>query len=392
VTPLPESDLAPDRNAGSAGHAGPAASDALEARADRGHRPDTSAAARQPGSGPGTSTRPKIDPDGVLAFEGRALGSVLRLFVDPGPSDAADDRGETDPPERLSARAWARVQDEMAAVDLALSRFREDSELTRLNRRAGTDAVVEVSWRMRTALAAMHRATRLTGGRFDASVLSDLERLGEHGAELAPAEGQRLDPAAESDGRARDARLERPSRVRVPAVPVDTGGIGKGLALRWAVARASEVEPGAALLVDAGGDVVAGGRGREGGWRVGIEDPGDPGGPPLAVVNVARGAIATSSVGVRNWTAPDGRRVHHLLDPRTGEPARTGLVAVTVAGPDPAWSEVWTKALFLAGRRGIGDEARARGFAAWWVDEDGRLGMTPAARLRCDWVAEERLG
>jgi FAD:protein FMN transferase len=391
VTPLCDWDLAPDRNAGSAGHAGPAAPDALEAGAGRAHRPDTPAAAGPPGSGAGTTAGPRIDPDGVLAFEGRALGSVLRLFVDPGPSHAADDRGKTDPPERLASRAWAWVQDEMAAVDLALSRFREDSELTRLNRRAGTGAVVEVSWRMRTALAAMHRAARLTGGRFDASVLTDLERLGEHGAELAPGESQELIPA-ESDGSPGDARVERPSRVRVPAVPVDTGGIGKGLALRWAVARASDVEPGAALLVDAGGDVVVGGRRREGGWRVGIEDPGDPAGPPLAVVNVARGAIATSSVGVRNWTSPDGRRVHHLLDPRTGESAQTGLVAVTLAGPDPAWSEVWTKALFLAGRRGIGDEARARGFAAWWVDEEGRLGMTPAARLLCDWVAEERLG
>ena len=81
--------------------------------------------------------------------------------------------------------------------------------------------------------------------------------------------------------------------------------------------------------------------------------------------------MATSSVGVRHWLAPDGRPVHHLLDPLTREPARTGLLAVTVAAADPAWTEVWTKALFLAGRRGIGDEARARDLAAWWVTERG---------------------
>ena len=107
---------------------------------------------------------------------------------------------------------------------------------------------------------------------------------------------------------------------------------------------------------------------------------------------VERGSVATSSVRVRNWIAPDGRPVHHLVDPRTGAAARTGLIAVTVATPDPAWSEVWSKALFLAGRGGIGPEARTRGLAAWWVDAGGHLGMTPEARLCSEWVAEARMG
>jgi thiamine biosynthesis lipoprotein len=356
------------------------------------------------------SETPRLDAEGVLAFDGRALGSSVHLFVDP--LDTSAIRADGHPTERAARDAWIAVCDELVAVDRALSRFRDDSELTEVNRLAGTGRVVEVSWRMRSALAAMDRARRLTAGRFDASVLRDLERLGEHGADLAlagaragedgrPGEvGQVVAPnlqgppseAAARRSVAATRRMERPSRVHVPPVPVDSGGIGKGLALRWAIARASAIDPGLAILLDAGGDVVAGGRPRTGGWRVGIEDPADPDGPPLVVVNLDRGAIATTSVGVRNWTAPDGRRVHHLLDPRTGEPARTGLIAVSVAGPDPAWAEVWTKALFLSGRSAIGDEARARGLAVWWVDEAGRLGMTPAARLQSEWVAEERLG
>ena len=62
------------------------------------------------------------------------------------------------------------------------------------------------------------------------------------------------------------------------------------------------------------------------------------------------------------------------------------IAAVTVAGPDPAWAEVWSKALFLAGRRGIGLEARRRGIAAWWVESDGASGMTPAARATTSWA------
>jgi len=133
---------------------------------------------------------------------------------------------------------------------------------------------------------------------------------------------------------------------------------------------------------------VAAGTGPERGrWQLGIEDP-DGGPVPLAVVAVTDLAVATSSTRVHRWTA-DGRSVHHLLDPRTGEPADAGLVAVTVAGPDPAWAETWSKVLFLGGREAIAAEARSRGFAAWWVGDDGSLEMTAAARALTIWVATE---
>ena len=158
----------------------------------------------------------------------------------------------------------------------------------------------------------------------------------------------------------------------------------------------AELPAGAGLLLEAGGDIVAAGTPPRAGWLVGIDDPAADhaadDAPPIAVVSMHGGAVATSSIAVRHWIGPDGMPVHHLIDPRTGEPARTGLISVTVAAPDPAWAEVWTKALFLAGRAAIGDEARARGLAAWWIDDRGRLGMTPAARVASAWVAEQRLG
>ena len=81
--------------------------------------------------------------------------------------------------------------------------------------------------------------------------------------------------------------------------------------------------------------------------------------------------------------------VHHLIDPRTGEPGGDGLRAVTVTADDPAWAEVWSKALFVEGQRDIGRLARARGLAAWWVGADGVLDMTPAARVRTMWTRQE---
>jgi thiamine biosynthesis lipoprotein len=171
--------------------------------------------------------------------------------------------------------------------------------------------------------------------------------------------------------------------------PVDTGGLGKGLALRWAATLASAaILSDGGLLLEAGGDVVATGRPPAGGWRIAIEDPHGSDRTPVAVVSLGTGAIATSSIRVRRWTDPTGRAVHHLIDPGSGQPADDSLAAVTVAGPDPAWAEIRSKSLFLAGAEAIGGEARALGLAAWWVDREGRVGMTPAGRLHAIWVAE----
>ena len=97
----------------------------------------------------------------------------------------------------------------------------------------------------------------------------------------------------------------------------------------------------------------------------------------------------TSSIAINHWKTADGRDVHHLVDPRTGEPGGDGIRSVTVAYRDPAWAEIWSKTLFLEGSRRIGSRARELGVAAWWVRSDGSLEMTPAARQQTAWLATE---
>lgn len=337
----------------------------------------------EPGSGSvsGAGSMPSAAPDSppaVHRFERRAMGSALRLTIVGAP------------PARAEA-AWRLVSDEFEAAEATMSRFRESSDLTALNRAAGSGRASAVDRRLVRALVAADRAGRLTGGRFDPRILADLERLGYRGADLGgiPATRSIVPRWLSLDPRASSAAVE---------CPADLGGIGKGLALRWAW-RALErsgvaaVETGtgasSGALLEAGGDLVAGGPAPGGGpWIVGVEDP--RGGPePLAAIAAPSGAVATSSVRVHRWRTDDDRPVHHLLDPRTGEPGGAGLLAVTVASPDPAWAEVWSKTLFLAGADGIVELARSRGLAAWWILDDGRLEMTAAARARTTWVAAE---
>ena len=285
-------------------------------------------------------------------------------------------------------RHWQAVVGEFEAAEAAMSRFRDTSELTALNRAAAATTVSYPSSRLRRALASADRAHRISDGRFDPRVLADLDRLGYRGAAL-DRQG-RPDPLddASADTRAFQGRLVgRSGRDGLTiARPVDLGGIGKGLTLRWATHL---LERGGArdFLLEAGGDLAARGHGPDGGpWQLGVEDP--TGGEDLAVMAVSDRAVATSSIRVHSWSV-DGRAVHHLLDPRTGEPADSGLLAVTVVGPDPAWAEVWSKVLFLGGRDAIPGEARSRGLAAWWVADDGILEMTAAARALTIWVAAE---
>ena len=264
-------------------------------------------------------------------------------------------------------------------VERSCSRFTATSPLVRCNSRPG--GWHRVPSMLVSALVEARAAHAATGGAFDprvhdALVATGYDRsfellLGPGGsdlAEAAPTEDQAVlrGPWA--------PRMVRPLRlVHLGGRRVDLGGIGKGLALRWAGAEMDGVA--GPYLIEAGGDlVVSGAPDGQAGWRVGVEDPA--GGPsPAAVLEVGTGAVATSSVRLRRWRR-DGETLHHLMDPRTGRPGGAGLMSVTVWHADPAWAEVWAKVLFLAGRDGVAAEAERRGLAALWVDEGGSVAVT----------------
>jgi thiamine biosynthesis lipoprotein len=169
--------------------------------------------------------------------------------------------------------------------------------------------------------------------------------------------------------------------------PIDLGGIGKGLAVRWAADTLRGAA--AAALVEAGGDLIALGPGPNGdGWWVGVDDPlaaPKGAGDPVAVLRLVDQACATSSTALRRWTA-GGRPAHHLIDPRTGAPADPAVASVTVVADDPAEAEVWSKALLLLGARAA-ERARDRGLAAYVQHADGRRVATPALEAHLAWTA-----
>jgi FAD:protein FMN transferase len=241
------------------------------------------------------------------------------------------------------------------------------------------------------ALQEAFRAYVLTGGRFDPRVLPDLVRLG-YGRSMSAGVPLQVDAPHAWEGRAPlplwspGFRVET-SEVLLGALPIDLGGIGKGLAVRWCSEQLRQGSDGVVdYLVEAGGDCFCAGQAPEGGpWRIGVEDP-TGGSQPVAVLELTDLACATSSVRLRHWQA-GGRVVHHIVDPRTGLPGGRGLLSVTVVDGDAATAEVWSKTLFLHGSDAIERAVTAQGVAALWVDDKGGLHMSPAMRAYVIWQA-----
>ena len=275
--------------------------------------------------------------------------------------------------------------DVFGEVDRSCTRFDPSSALMRANGSPTRWHVVPPA--LFSALLEAKRAYDTTSGRFDPRVLRTLVGLGyartlDFDGGAASVEHVTTGPTTARSGPWRPRFKAATSEVVLGREPVDLGGIGKGLAVRWASEALSRTTR--SFLVEAGGDCYCSGTGPEDdGWLIGIEDPTTPS-EKIAVLSLADRAVTTSSIRLRQWRAA-GRTVHHLIDPATGRPGGRGLLAVTVVGDDPARAEVWSKALFIAGHTSIAEEASRHGIAALWVAEDGTDSWSAAMAQHLRW-------
>jgi thiamine biosynthesis lipoprotein len=153
--------------------------------------------------------------------------------------------------------------------------------------------------------------------------------------------------------------------IRPIGVRIDSGGLGKGLAADIAAEAMRGLE---LFSVECSGDLRIGGSAAE--MRsIEVASPVDDDGP-IARILLSEGAVATSGVTRRSWQKTDGEAAHHLIDPRTGKPADTGLVQVTAIAPTALEAEVRTKAALLSGPD---DAARWLVHGGMVVSEDGSI-------------------
>lgn len=267
----------------------------------------------------------------------RAMGTDIALYVDAAMRDGA----------------LAAAEAEFHRLESILSRFRPDSELSRLNADGGIDAGPDLLRVVALALDARER----TAGRFDPTVHDALVAAGyDRTFDQVARDGAKIGAAVPAGG---GVRIDGTRISLDRGVHVDLGGIGKGYAAERAAELAAIAGP---CLVDAGGDIAV----RGGAWPVGVETADG-----TLTLELCDGALATSGRDRRRWRR-GGEELHHVIDPRTGRPAASDVLRVTVAADDAVEAEILATSLFLAGTERAAAEASAAGVAAVIVSDDGR--------------------
>ena len=277
-----------------------------------------------------------------------------------------------DQERRQAEDALVKIKESFLKVEATLTRFNLESELSRLNAASGEPFIA--SEMLFEVVKAALQAAGLTGGIFDPTLLSKLVRAGyDRSFEKLPQKRPILSEQSQLNKKAgwQDVFMDESSSViRLPqGIQLDLGGIGKG----WTVDQVCLILknfPGYA--VDAGGDIKVLGRQSDGSaWTVAVDDPFIEG-HDLAELHLTGGAICTSTSARRRWQMGETWK-HHLIDPRTGEPANSGVVSATVAAETAMTAEIIAKtALILgpeAGRQFVQSQPGAKGLL---ILEDGR--------------------
>jgi thiamine biosynthesis lipoprotein len=278
-------------------------------------------------------------------------------------------------PGALNA-AYQLLSAELAAIDLACSRFRPDSELSAVNRAGGR--VVGVSRLFALALQTALTAAALTDGDVDPTCGGSLVRLGydrDFAQVRADTSGLTRVGAPAPGWRLVELDIGRQT-VRIPAgVLLDLGATAKALAADRGAARVAAAF-GCGVLVNLGGDISVAGDPPASGWRIGVRDdlPADEADGPRTrrahtqVVSIGSGGLATSCTASRSWRRGQ-ERLHHIIVPGTGRPAGGCWRTVTVAAASCAGANTASTAAIIRGEP-----------AARWLDRSD----LPARLVRGD--------
>jgi thiamine biosynthesis lipoprotein len=289
--------------------------------------------------------------DAVARSRFRALGTTVDLLV-------------TDPGQISVAEAILRA--ELAAVDEACSRFRADSEVSLLRHRSGPSTISPL---LTEVLRVALRAAALTGGRVDPTVGRAVEHLGydRDFDDLDRHSPTPVLPHGPVPGWRRVRLDAARCRIVLPhGILLDLGVTAKALIADRASTTAA-LATGCGVLVGLGGDLAAAGRPPRDGWRVAVGQDHTRG-PVLGIVS---GGLATSSTTARTWCR-GGRRLHHIVDPRTGDIPAPVWRTVSVTAPTCVDANTASTAAILLGHAAV-DWLADRGLPARLVAVDGTV-------------------
>ena len=291
--------------------------------------------------------------------------------------------------ERQEEAADAAVS-EINRLEALFSRTRTNTTVYRLNAHAGDGTPVEVGSEVVELLSLAKQYASQTGGAFNIAIAPLMDAWG------FTKDSYRVPSQAELDSLLPLTNLDNlvldpdngTAMLTQPGMAVDLGGVGKGYAAGQveAVLRSYGVE---SALLSLGGNITAMGTRYDGQpWQVAVRDPQNEAGY-LCVLSL-QDVTASTSGGYERYFEQDGQTYHHILDPATGAPARSGLLSVTVVSPDAAMDDILSTSLFVMGAEQALDYWRAAGnFEAILVCSDGTVYVTEGLEDGLDFRGEE---
>lgn len=253
-----------------------------------------------------------------------------------------------------------------------LSRFRYDSELTRLNQTH--ERPVTVSETLWEVFGAAQKAEQMTDGLVTPTLLDAIVEAGyDRPFDVLPHQTSFISASAIVNSRPLATIIVNSSArsITLPSgLGLDFGGVAKGWAAHQAMQRLQAEGP---ALVNAGGDIAISGPRSDGNpWLVGVTDPFEPD-EEIEILSLNACGVATSGKDRRRWTR-NGVLQHHIIDPLTGQPAETDLLRVTVVAPDVIQAEAAAKAAFILGSRvGLEWIESRPDFAGLFILDDGQM-------------------
>jgi thiamine biosynthesis lipoprotein len=277
-------------------------------------------------------------------------------------------------------RAFDSVFAEFNRLDQLMSVWKKGSDILELNAAAG-DHPIPVSKDTLDALVAARQMSEWTGGKFDVTfgALSDIWKFDQDQDNTVPSQAAIAARLPLIDYRKLVIDVQAGTAfLQKKGMHANLGGIGKGYAVDRAVAllRAAGL---ADFSIQAGGDLYVAGHRGDRPWRLGIADPRAPDGAIFARVDLSDSTFSTSGDYERSFIK-DGVRYHHILDARTGFPAR-GSRSVTLLADDSFTADALDTAIFAVGpEKGMKIVAGVKNLEAVIVDGHNQVHITPGLK------------
>ncbi|HEY5758318.1 MAG TPA: FAD:protein FMN transferase [Steroidobacter sp.] len=274
-----------------------------------------------------------------LTLSGPAQGTTYSIKVASAPKD-------------VDVHALRVATDQVLdRIDLSMSTYRDDSEISRFNASTSTDWF-EVSGDLATVVDYALQVSRASDGMFDITVgpLVAAWGFGPAGEPIDLPDEAKLAALRTQVGYQKlEARLSPPALRKSDArVRVDLNGIAPGYAVDLIAERFQSMHL-SHFMIDLGGEVRAQGRNARGeAWRIAVERPIDAEPEPYAIVSLDNASVTTSGE-YRHYYDRDGHRYSHTIDPRTGRPVEHTLASVVIIGPTTMYVDAWAKVFNVLG-------------------------------------------